>query len=238
MENLKIIASTVSFKFELGSQLEIKRTELKEKLADEYPEFDEIPLPQNAPEELPRFVAASHHGYSNLLISTDSVQFSTRFDDLFNLDWKHKCRPYIEKHINSLSNYIFSYYKKMLYCGVTLTFIKNSIENSTVALAEKYIKKTVMPVPLYDVSMKQTFVQDNLYYANLSLQNQRIMPNGQQIPLSLLKKIEQTNLIGVTLDINDRYAANYDSDYISSITKFYHILDIATNVINEQIVNI
>ena len=50
--------------------------------------------------ESPRFVLFSHHRFSTIVITSNMIQLSTRFDNNFSEDWSERCKPYLEKKVN------------------------------------------------------------------------------------------------------------------------------------------
>jgi hypothetical protein len=61
------IGLTTSFQANIPNGL--RKTTVK----DEYPELTAVQVPDFLPPEIPRITAVSHHGFSNLSISTNSV---------------------------------------------------------------------------------------------------------------------------------------------------------------------
>jgi len=232
---MQVISSTATFIFNPIMNILSKKDQIEVALKEEYPSLSASPIPDNIPPEIPRITAVSHHGFSNLLISTNSIQFVTRFDDSFNKDWSNKCKPYIKEHVSSIFNTVYPLFSKMLYCGLTLNIIQETTDLSVDVINKNQLKqKYISNIPLYDVEMKQAFKYLDKYYVNLLLRNQRVNPLNQK-QVNILSKIENDKLMGIVLDVNDRYAANYQNCYTSTIESYNHISSIVDDIVCHKI---
>jgi len=229
---MKIISCTATFLFAPIKGLLEQKDNLEKALKDEYPELTAVQVPDFLPPEIPRITAVSHHGFSNLSISTNSIQFTTRFDEKFNTSWTDKCKPYIQSHAESVFSIISPLFGVMLYCGLTINAADDIDGQSTDFIAEKHLKHPfISDKQLYDIEIKQAFEYEDKYYINLLLQNQRINPfQNNSLPIRL-SSVEMKNRIGITIDINDRKAANYQQNYQSSKKEFDTIISLVDDII-------
>lgn len=229
---MKIISSTATFFFSPVQNIREKVFELENLLQNDYPKpFNLITLPDEAPSEFPRITATSHHGFSNLAISTNSIQFSTRFGLGFCDEWEEKCKPYLTEHINRLITATTAIFSDMIFCGLTINTSQDGFPSSTTTIADKLIKKSfITNATPYDIEMKQAVVHKNKFYINIKIQNLRVVPGTNPLGKSL-KEIERDDTIAITVDINDRYAANYQKGYTSSKNAFLEIFKLANTII-------
>ncbi|OJF76361.1 MAG: hypothetical protein BKP49_07780 [Treponema sp. CETP13] len=229
---MKVISSTATFFFSPVQNIREKVFELENLLQNDYPKpFNLITLPDVAPSEFPRITATSHHGFSSLAISTNSIQFTTRFNLDFCDKWEEKCKPYLMEHIDRLFIATKNIFSNMFFCGLTINTLENGYSSSTATIVENQIKHTfIKNATPYDIEMKQAVVHDKKYYINIKIQNLRVLP-GTNVLGKSLKDIEKHDTIGITLDINDRYAANYQKNYKSSTDVFWGIFKLANTII-------
>lgn len=236
---MRVVFSTATFLFNPIKDLSSKKDYVNGILRDEFPKFNYFPLPDDAPCEIPRILANSHHGFSNISISTNILQFATTFNDDFCSSWAEKCSPYIKKKVDLIAPLFDNIFEDMLFCGFTVNAVADTDINSVDVIKQKHLKHSFATNwQLYDVEIKQTFKIENKYYLNIQLQNQRLPINLIEQNYSLISDVEDNNKIGIVIDINDRYSANYNKNYKSSIDTFYNILKISDNVITDKIYNL
>jgi hypothetical protein len=205
--------------------------DIEKELSEFFPKpFNLIPLPNEAPPDIPRITATSHHGFSTLSISLNQIQFSTNFNDDFSSDW-NKCKAYIVNRIFKIRNILKTWFKsEPLYCGITIKLLNELQNREAIELLLNNFIKIQPSGNIYDLLSKYTFVFDDNYYVNIQVQNQRLLTN-QLIKPGELQKIERTNLIGISLDVNDRYGFNYIPNYSSDDNKINRILEISDNLL-------
>lgn len=197
--------------------------------------FNLVPLPDAAPLEIPRITAVSINGFSSLNISLNSYQFVTRFDKVYSSDW-NKCRDYIKDRLYKIYDILDPFFKKKLYCGLTVNLIKNlSDKDNAIDILLNNLTKFSSKNEIYDIDNKYTFVKNKNYYVNIRVYNQRLSINN--ILPGTLKENEQQNNIGILLDINDKYGFNYEPNYVSNKEKIDNIIEIADDIVFNKLEN-
>lgn len=209
---------------------------LEEKLNKQFKTpFNLVPVPDDAPVEIPRIVAMSMHGHSQLHFSLNNAGLTTSYDQEYNSDWG-KCRNYIEKKsenyisvIEELSN------NRFLFSGLVVRVeIPTKIEPLEL-LKEKFFKLGSSTNP-FDIEFKITFVKDETYYINMTFSNFRFFEGASTVELSSPAYLNlREKGIGVILDINDRFGFNYNKGYSSNRDKQKVLLELATTVLEDKL---
>jgi len=195
--------------------------------------FTLLPIPNEAPPELPRITAITPHGFSSLNVTLNSFQFATNYSEDFSRDWG-KCVEYINSHIFKVCDALQPFFSRILFSGLTLNLLLHTQEKNAVEVLADSFLKTGVHANIYDFMQKYTFVSGNSYYINIQMQNQRL-PQIQPNFFGSLKDFEASNRIGITLDINDRYSANYTPGYFSNAEKIRAIIDLSGDIITNKL---
>ena len=190
--------------------------------------FTLVPLPPDAPVELPRIVATSKHGHSSLTICGNSAQLITRFDEAFNKDIS-KCTEYVRSKCSSIIGALSvisgipnqATEPIFYYSGITLTMTMDEtdgISKPTEFINNNFSKLTT-DLPTEEIQLRIAMVVKKTFYVNLMVQNNRLfngVPDERGSIASLQTAAENLQII---LDINDRFAFNTIQNYKSSIEK-------------------
>lgn len=157
-------------------------------------------VPASTPFEIPRMVCQSEHNHSQIHVSCVNGQFSARFDDKFSGNFD-ACFDYSQKRMVLLQ-------KALLEIGVNTSFsgiiVKYVCDNDICAIDRLREKAFVIEgnYKVFDVLSRVTYVKDDTFYVNLSMNNLRnISPKGPN-----------KEAVGVSLDVNDRYCFNFKND--------------------------
>lgn len=199
---LKQIYSQYVINFEKNDDLIDYIDIFKEKLA---PFFDKkaytvVGLPDSVqvPPELPRIIAVSSNGHSSLEVNLMQISLNIKFDDQYWNDFD-KCFQYIEKRISILDEIAMEIASnKIFFNGIVTQFIDEQITEPTSYILKHVYRDHVPKKHVFDVLSKLTYVKDKLYYINATINNAR--------------KDLQHESLGIQLDINSRYFANYSKD--------------------------
>ena len=236
---MSVLYSTATFIFEMLPDIASRAKIVSDAFASEFPNISTLNTPSDAPVESPRFVLFSHHKFSTIVITSNMVQLSTRFDNDFSEDWTGHCKPYLEKKVNFIFNFFDLLTINPKYSGLTVNSLL-TVDNSSVERIENLFlkRKFISNLNLYDVLIKQSFDFEEKYFINLQLQNQRYQQNQITNLQNLQIFPEMNDKIGVTLDINDRKIANHSGRYFSTKESFGKILAVADNVLNSGLDNL
>jgi hypothetical protein len=213
--------------------------DIEEKLKDHFQTpFNLIPVPDEAPVEIPRIVATSKHGFSQLSIGLNNAGLTTQYNENFSSNWS-ACRDYLEGKIENYLSVLGEICDgNLLYSGLVIQ-LELPFENDPVEVLTDRFLKIETNQELFDVETKLTFVLDNTFYVNITLSNYR---NYEGVGIPDLPVPAYMNLNGrgirVLIDINDKYGFNFQRGYLSSKEKQIHLFGLATKVLEEKLVEI
>lgn len=206
-----------------------KAFEIEDRLTPHYSPVTLIPVPDDAPELIPRIQTTSRSGHSNIEISLTSAQVVVNYDDDFNGDWK-KCFEYLKTRAGLMSHSLFPYLQEgVLFSGVTVESVVSDVP--AIDLIKNQFLNYRSNLQPHDLEYKLAYVLNQENYINLGFRNSRtfegMLPaNTGMIDFSTFK--EKSNVLAITVDINDRHAFNSDSNYRSdsnSTDQLFSILE-------------
>lgn len=197
-----------------------------------YHEADILSIDEHAPFEIPRIIMSSISGHSQITIAPAALSLNTTYDNNFAQSWD-LCKDYlsdkftmIAKFLESITEDIFS------FSGITVLCWISDYDKPVQHLQDKFIALNTDQL-LKDIKTRFSFVVNNKNYINLEVENSRFYaPDADAMQAGMAEK-EQKHIISLTIDVNDRFAFNEDSNYKSSSNEFYENLD----VISKAIVN-
>lgn len=198
----KQIYSQYVIAFEQKNDILDELNSIKEKMKDFFPtdSYLTFGIPSNLPvsPELPRIAVSSKNNHSNLQISLNQIQLTTKFDENFQTDFS-QCYEYLKDRIiavNEITKIISE--GRMFFNGIVSQFVDNEISDVKKDIISCLYKKELSNEPIFDILSKLTYIEDETYYVNVTVNN-----------------IRDNNLIealGVQLDINSRYNFNYNKE--------------------------
>jgi hypothetical protein len=198
----KQIYSQYVIAFEQKNDILDQLNSIKEKMKDFFPtdSYLTFGIPSNFPvsPEMPRISVSSKNNHSNLQISLNQIQLTTKFDENFQTDFS-QCYEYLKDRIiavNEITKIISE--GRMFFNGIVSQFVDNEISDVKKDIISCLYKKELSNEPIFDILSKLTYIEDKTYYVNVTVNN-----------------IRDNNLIealGVQLDINSRYNFNYNKE--------------------------
>lgn len=197
-----------------------------------------LPIPEEAPDEIPRIVLTSLEERTTISISpiASSIQFV--FDNGYENNWM-KCQKYIKDVIDE----IFCFFDLLTdnsyeYFGIVTDLLLDDYSEPTKILSDNLLKKQLDG--LHDINIRYTFTQDDDKFINISLQNARIFNNDVDVAKagSLSQSNQISDNIACIIDINNRFGFNSRPNYDSSRDKLDEIIEQMTYNINEKINNL
>jgi len=217
------------------------------KLEDHFSGFQKpftlVPLPADAPMELPRIVANSVHGHSQITICGNSAQLSTRFDEAYNHDVK-KCIDYVRTKCKAILEAVSllegksKNEPKFYFSGITTILAldkSDGIENPVDYISNKFIKCSTN-LPIDEAQFRCALVVDGKYYANVLLQNSRTFLGAPDERGSFAGLSVSNEELQVVLDVNDRYAFNHEANYYSSSDMVAGIADVVEDFAENYVI--
>lgn len=204
-------------------------------LKDSFNEATILPIPDDAPTEIPRILMTSQKEHSQLSVGPEAITLQTTYDDAYNTNWD-ECENYVKTRLDEvflLSDKLTNSYN---YIGMVVNLIIDNIsEKAQLQLFENLFKHKAVD-NLDDISVKYTYILEKKYYVNITVQSIRAFKNIAIQKAGMFSKDNiLSHTIGINLDINDRCAFNYNSNYESSKEEFSKILEIMTNLINNEL---
>lgn len=187
-----------------------------------------LPIPENAPDDIPRIICQSKNGHSELTITKMSIQLHTRYDNEYQNDWE-KCKLYLILKIHAIIELLTRMDCIFGFSGLTTQVLEDSTENNgTKDLIDKFCR-TKYSSDIYDFAQKIAIVKDNKYFINYSINNVRTYKNNESLLKPGFLSNELGNNIGIVLDINNRYDYNYNKNFHSDEESIKKILDLTSN---------
>ncbi|MED1202570.1 hypothetical protein [Heyndrickxia acidicola] len=233
---MKIQTTSFNTFFPKFENLRYKLFDFEEKLQNYFIKpFNTIPVPDQAPAEIPRIHANSHHGHSELNVSLDRLSFVTNYDERFS-EWKQH-HTYLSERIFPMTSIIKDLVNnQFLYSGLTTDILVEEVAEEPIKhIFNKFLNFQTNSNP-YDCNLKLTYVLKDKYYLNLTISNIRWYSGSGNPELALPAYLEEAGRgIILNLDINDRYAYNYKKGYTSKSEEVDEILDITSDIIENKV---
>lgn len=192
-------------------------------------------MPENVPDEVPRAITSSKNNHSQLNVALTVTSLTTKFDNDFVNDWS-KCQKYLSERSQSVYDLVDSLTDNhQEYVGL--------ITNLSIDVAEEpmdILRKSILHNNGDDLgnpmsmSCRFVYVIDEHYYVNITLESGKIYQQLNKDGRNYLGK-PLKNYIHATIDVNDKYAFLKKYDYISHRDEFNKILDINSQIINDNI---
>lgn len=189
----------------------------KELLKDYFNEATVLPIPDDAPLEIPRIIIKTKNEHAQLNISPIATTFEIRYDSGFERNWQ-ECSAYITDRMSKVFKFLnILTDNKYEYIGLVSNVIYDEIEQEGAKKIAKNLLNATQISNLYDINIKYTFVENQKLFINIMLQNARLFKKGVSVneagALSVQDQVAES--IGAIIDINDRYGFNTDPSYIS-----------------------
>ena len=210
-------------------------------LKDYFNEASVLPVPDDAPIEIPRILISTRHDHAKLSISPVTATLRVDYNDGFERDWG-KCSNYLQQRMSKVFEFLNllteNNYK---YIGAVSEVVYDErIKDGAAEKLSSVLLNTKKINNLYDINIKYTFIEDERYYINLTLQNARQFKQGLLLDVAgaLSKDKQISEFIGVKIDINDRYGFNSSDGYKSSSEVLMVILDKMDIILKEKLTNL
>lgn len=205
-------------------------------LEDKFNEASILPIPDDAPSEIPRIVIKSKGEHSQVSIAPEAVNLQTIYTDEYLTNW-NLCENYIKSRVNDLLKLTDSITeKKYEYFGVVVDLVLDEYTDNGNEILYKNLFNKQPQNTLEDLVVKYTFVEDEKYYVNITLQSVKIFDDSlKDVAGNFKKENIKKHTIVATLDINDRYSHNTHVGYTSTKEKFGEIMTLMSKIINEKL---
>lgn len=196
-----------------------------------------LPIPDDAPVEIPRIIIKTLNEHGQLNISPVTTTFEVSYNAGFERDWS-LCSKYIVERmtkvfefLNILTNNTYE------YIGLVSKIIYDEVQqNGTEKISANLLNSDKIK-GIYDINIKYTFIENEKIFTNIMLQNARMLKNGTDIEKAgfMNPNNQKAESIGIVVDINDRYGFNINSNYKSNSGMLNALINSMGNVINEKL---
>lgn len=212
----------------------------EEILKQYFNEATALPIPDDAPIDIPRIIVKTINEHAQLNISPTATTFEVHYDAGFERNWD-VCSEYIKKRmtnvfefLNILTNNTYE------YIGLVSNIVYDEISQNGAQKLSQSLLKTTKISNIYDINIKYTFVEKQNIFVNIMLQNARIFKNGIDTDKAgALSSNEQlAESVGAIIDINDRYGFNTDVNYRSNSAQLNILIQLMNDVINNKLKNL
>ena len=211
----------------------------EEIIKERFNEASILPIPDEAPSEIPRVIVKTKREHSQLSIAPGAVNFQTEYSDDYTQNWE-LCEEYIKSRIENIFKLTDKFAAEQYnYIGIVTNLIWDNVSKD----GNKILFNNLFGIPsadnLDDLVVKYTYIEKEKYYANITLQSARIYKNSNVNEAgSFVEDNLEAHTIVITLDINDRYAFNMQKGYLSNKTNFDELLNLTTDIINSKLKNL
>lgn len=209
----------------------------EELLKTHFNEATVLPVPDDAPIEIPRIILKSIHEHSQLNITPVNATLQIIYNDGYEKNWSD-CAVYIMKKMEIVFKFLnIVTNDEYEYIGMVTNIVFDEIDqNGAQFLAQNLLRNNISS-RIYDLSLKYTFREYDDMFVNVELQNARMYRQGvnPEVAGGLNVMYQDRETVGVTIDINDRFGFNMNKNYKTNKEKLNKILDIYTTVINEKL---
>lgn len=234
---MKIKQTMVNITYPMVMDCRKKFIDSENALSEFFQPANILSVPDQFNADIPRMIIATKNNHSMLNISLIGATLTTNFDGDFVDNWKH-CEAYLEARMNAVYNLVDRMTNKdEVYTGLITRLEYTPTDDSAVGILKKIMlrqegKKLGNP---YDISCKLTYIYKDQYFINVSLENVREY-KAEKIGGSKALLTETGNsVIGITLDINDRYLANSMKEYRTSKDTFSNLLNITSEFVTGRL---
>lgn len=234
-----IKSTSISINYEKIDNLKMIYYLNYEILKEYFNEATVLPIPDEAPIEVPRIVAITKNEHAQLSITPITATIQIDYDNGYEQEWK-KCESYIKK----LMVIVFNFFDKITdnkykYMGIVTTLFLDDFSGDVAQiLSSNLLKETNKE--LYDIDIRYTFTKGSDEFINISLQNARMFRNeADENKAGLLSEnYEICQHLGVVIDINNRYAFNTIGDYTTSSKEINNLLNTMTDVVQNKLTSL
>ena len=222
-----------SLSFERIQNFRQQILDIEKKLGDHFiTPLNILPIPDDAPPEIPRIIARSKQNHTELIVSSNHLQISTKFDDNYNKKID-KCFEYMVNIINTTINSFSFFLDDKFLCAGIVSRIISTQEDPMKFLEEKFINIKSNKEP-FNFTEKVVYVIDDKYYVNFQIFNLRTYEGKVNANNRPILSQSKHNLC-IEIDINDKYGFNNDEKHICNENTIIDITNKAKQSININI---
>lgn len=182
-----------------------KRRKFEDILQDKYGELaiTQFGMPSSAPPEIPRILITSQKYNFQIQVSKVMLQINVSLNEIIG----EMTEKHLEDTIDGMKTLLGIYHdfsNEILYVGVMTNYVRNIDDGVQYILSKCFnVKQLQNQDEIFDIMGRVTYVEDKLYYKNVTIGNVRDQYNKK-------------DMIGISYDVNDRYRYNYKTKSMMS----------------------
>ncbi len=196
-----------------------------------------LPVPDDAPSEIPRIIIKTLHEHAQLNISPIAATFEINYNDGFERSWS-KCAEYINKRMNCVFEFLnLMTQNSYEYIGLISNVLYDEVQKNGAQKLSDTLLNSASINGIYDINIKYTFVENKNMFVNIMLQNARIFDEQADFETAggFAKTTQKAESIGAIIDINDRYGFNNDDSYKSNSDMLKKLMERMTDIIDNKL---
>lgn len=196
-----------------------------------------LPVPDDAPVEIPRIIIKTLNEHAQLNISPVATTLEVHYDAGFERNWDACAKYLVERmskvfeFLNILTNNTYE------YVGLVSNILYDEVgQNGTKKIVNSLLNSDKIN-NIYDINIKYTFVEKEKIFVNIMLQNARLFRKGADVneagSLGVSEQVAES--IGAVVDINDRYGFNTNENYKSNSNMLSELIRSMGIIINGKL---
>lgn len=206
-------------------------------LKDFFNEAAVLPVPDDAPAEIPRIIIKTLNEHAQLNISPIATTFEVHYDAGFEKEWD-VCANYLVERMSKVFEFLNLLTENTYeYVGLVSTILYDEVKEKGAERLSRNLLNSQKIGNIYDINIKYTFVENENVFVNIMLQNARLfkpeVDGNKAGALGVNEQIAES--IGAIVDINDRYGFNTNVDYKSNSSMLNNLIESMGNVINNKL---
>lgn len=206
-------------------------------LKEQFNEATVLPIPDDAPFDVPRIIVKSKNEHSQLNITPVNATLQITYNDGFERDW-NSCKQYILEKMNSVFEFLnILTNNEYEYMGIVSTILMDEYKGDTTRLLSQNLLNGNMKRDIYDLNIKYTFAEDEKFFVNIVLQNARLFRDGivQNDAGALCQANQLAEAVGVIVDINDRFGFNNSVTYKTDRSMLEQLVEKLSNILDDRL---
>lgn len=231
-----IKSSIVNTAYKLVDDIKQEYISYQDNFKSNFSEPTILDLPQNAPVEVPRIFMKSKGEHTQISIAPAASCMQIQYTDEYVKAWE-LCERYLKSRADDLFGFIdVVAHNNYKYLGVITNIVWNDVSNEGQKNLYKNLFGKEAPKALDDLVVKYTYVEEDSYYVNITLQSSQMYEECEEDSAGMFsnEKLKAHTVI-VVLDINDRYSYNKKEGYVSNKDVYDSLLKITSDIIVNKI---
>lgn len=238
---MKIKDSTITFWFQKQSNPKIYVDKFNEILKEHFFDFSIIGVPANITPVIPRLTAVSSSNHSRIEISLINAKLTTNFDDNYSENFS-MCLDYLKERTFKLFEALRSCNINIIYSAIFIN-LEEKEDNAVKKIKEQFLKVEDLE-RIDEIGVRFSQIKSNKFYQNISFSNskqvkvEKIFEDDQGniiLPLiSLNDASEVENYLSVSLETNDKFSFNLDSNYNTNKQELQELFELTTERLQEE----